>query len=415
MIHLLLIVELVLVAGLIPWFALLGAVLLAAVGRRLVDGGGAGMATEPTAQFLIVIPAHDEAEVIAVTVASCLRVDYAPGRYQVCVIADNCTDATAAVAEAAGAHVVVRVDPARRSKGYALADFFDDVANDPLIRPFDAYVLVDADTSVAPDLLRAFDQSLRRGDDFVQGYYGVRNADASWRTRMMTYAFSLANGVWLVGTDALGLSVGLKGNGMCFRADALARFPWRVHGLVEDMEFAWALRVGGERVRFQPRARVYGEMVSRGGAGAASQRRRWESGRQALRASVRPRLWESPHLSVGQKVAGQVELNFPPLSRLVLGLLVASALATWGAWQSSGQEIWLVIGAILITAWGLLLAYALSPLLIMGLPVRFLLSLIHLPYYMAWKLTLGRRRRPDLWIRTPRESGPTPSDISLKK
>ena len=312
MLQLLLIVELALVLALAPWFTLLAAVVLAALVRRVAGRERFDPVRVPTSRLLVLIPAHDEAGVIGETVASCRAVTYPADLFQVVVIADNCADTTAAEAEAAGALVVVRADLARKSKGFALEDFFRGVITHPAIRPADAFVLVDADTSVAPDLLRAFDQSLGRGDDFVQGYYSVRNADASWRTRLMTYAFSLANGVWLVGTDALGLSVGLKGNGMCFRAAALDRFPWRVHGLVEDMEYAWALRVGGGRVRFQPLARVFGEMVSRGGTGAASQRQRWESGRRALRASVRPQLWRSSALSLGRKNRLSDRAEFSP-------------------------------------------------------------------------------------------------------
>ena len=404
MTSLILLVELVLVATLLPPSLLLAAVLLAAAYRRLTERVAIDPAEVTVARFLVLIPAHDEADVIAVTVRSCFEVDYPPDRFQVWVIADNCTDATADRARAAGAEVLVRADPTRKSKGYALEDFFQGAATDPAVRPFDAYVLVDADTTVSPDLLRAFDRSLRRGDDFVQGYYTVRNADASWRTRLMTYAFSLANGVWLAGTDQLGLSVGLKGNGMCFRAAALARHPWRVYGLVEDMEYAWALRVAGARVRFQPLARVHGEMVSRGGAGAASQRRRWESGRQALRRGVRPRLWRSAALSIGRKLIYQVELNYPPLGRLGMTLVLATMLDLWGLWASEGQAAWRAAGSIVLVEWAILIAYLASPLMIMGLPVRYLMSIAYAPYYIAWKLLVARGRTPGEWVRTPREA-----------
>ena len=120
--------------------------------------------------------------------------------------------------------------------------------------------------------------------DWVQGYYTVRNPDASWRTRMMTYAFSLANGVWMLGPGPAGAGGRPEGErDVLLEPGASRRFPWRAYGLVEDMEFALMLRARGERVRFLPEARVFGEMVSRGGPAAASQRRRWEAGRRALR------------------------------------------------------------------------------------------------------------------------------------
>jgi hypothetical protein len=69
-------------------------------------------------RFSVVIPAHDEAEHIANAV---LRIkEQIPNDAQVIVVADNCTDATAANALSAGAVVWERNDPERRGKGYAL-------------------------------------------------------------------------------------------------------------------------------------------------------------------------------------------------------------------------------------------------------------------------------------------------------
>jgi len=200
------------------------------------------------------------------------------------VIADNCSDGTARVAREAGANVLERFDPARKSKGHALEYFFEHRSS--TVSSVDAVVLIDADTVVDPGILCAFAATWAEGKDWVQCYYTIRNPDASWRTRMMTYAFSLFNGVWLLGQDQLGLSVGLKGNGMCFSSRGLTRFPWRAHGLTEDLEFSWMLRVAGERIHFLPGTRVCAAMPTQGGAAAMVQRRRWESGRKALR---RPR------------------------------------------------------------------------------------------------------------------------------
>ena len=410
MMHLLLLAELFLVVALVPWVGMLVAVVVAALIRQLAGVRPIDPYQIPSTRFLIVVPAHDEAGVIGETVASCFGVSYPPDLFQVVVIADNCTDETAGVAELAGAHVVVRSDLTRKSKGFALEDFFVGAITHSSIRPANAFVLVDADTSVSPNLLRAFDQSLAAGADFIQGYYTVRNSDVSWRTRMITYAFSLVNGVWLAGTDALGMSVGLKGNGMCFRSSALARFPWRVHGLVEDMEYAWALRVAGERVRFDRNARVFGEMVSRGGSGAASQRRRWESGRKALRSSVRARLWKSPRLTSFRKLSYQIELGFPPLSRLVISLVLASTLGLCGFWVSGFAIPWVMLMLVPILGWVGLVAYALSPLVVVGLPARYLASLFHFPYYMGWKIAVGLLRAPQQWVRTPREASSTKID-----
>ena len=391
--------------ALAPWFGLMALITGAALIGKLRGGDRYDTATASVSppRFLFVIPAHDEETVIAITVRSCLAVDYDLERFQICVIADNCSDSTASIAKTAGALVWARHDPERRSKGYALEDFFERVGTDPAIRPHDAYVLVDADTSVAPDILRAFTRSLTRGDDFIQGYYTVRNANASWRTRLMTFAFALANGVWLAGLDRLGLSAGLKGNGMCFRAAALRRYPWRASGLVEDMEFAWNLRIGGERVRFQPEARVYGEMVSRGGAGAASQRRRWEAGRRALRSSFRSKIGRSLHLTAVRKLLYLLDLEYPTLGRLgiFLGFATATLATSRVAW-SDGLG-WQLALAVIALEWACLVAYVASPIFVVGLSAGHLLDLLYVPGYLIWKASIGLGRAPLRWVRTPRE------------
>jgi cellulose synthase/poly-beta-1,6-N-acetylglucosamine synthase-like glycosyltransferase len=290
-----------------------------------------------------------------------------------------------------------------KSKGHALEYFFTEVPEGRPDAGYDAAVLIDADTNVDPGLLKAFDRSLAEGKDWVQGYYTVRNPDASWRTRMMTYAFSLANGVWMLGLDRLGLGVGLRGNGMCFSSRGLRRFPWKAHGLVEDMEFALMLRAGGERVRFEPGARVYGEMVSRGGSGAASQRRRWEAGRRELRGKFSGPLAGSPSLGAFRKAGYLLDLFFPPLVTLALGLAAASSLHILAAFDGrfgSASGLLLPIHAAML---GTFVVYALSPVFLLRLPARYLASLLALPYFIAWKIFIAAGRGPKAWVRTPRE------------
>jgi cellulose synthase/poly-beta-1,6-N-acetylglucosamine synthase-like glycosyltransferase len=390
-----------LTALLSPFFAFLGLVELAALlPRRRRPASSPG----DRWRFLIVIPAHDEEGVIASTVRSCRGLAYPPERFSIWVIADNCTDGTAEAARGAGASVVERTAPDLRSKGHALEYFFTEIPEGRPDSGYDAAVLIDADTVVDAGLLTAFGAALDDGQDWVQGYYTVRNPDASWRTRMMTYAFSLANGVWMLGLERLGLGVGLKGNGMCFSSRGLRRFPWRAYGLVEDMEFALMLRARGERVRFLPEARVFGEMVSRGGPGASSQRRRWEAGRRALRGKFAGPLARSGSIGIYRKLMYLIDLFFPPLVSLAAGLAVAASI-TMTTWAASGPGP-LLVGLLAAQAMMVILLalYAISPTIVMALPVRYLGSLLALPYYAAWKLKVAAGRGPRDWVRTPRET-----------
>src|SRR4051812_19941885 len=74
-------------------------------------GGWRRTRTPPSAtrrhMFAVLIPAHDEERLLSRCLRSIPRTD----RVSVVVVADNCTDRTASVAEAAGVTVVVRNDP----------------------------------------------------------------------------------------------------------------------------------------------------------------------------------------------------------------------------------------------------------------------------------------------------------------
>src|SRR5690349_5352465 len=78
----------------------------------------AAMPTGPRPRIAVLIPAHNEQLVISKTLLS-----VAPQLAQadrLVVVADNCSDQTAAVARQWGADVTERHDPFHRGKGYAL-------------------------------------------------------------------------------------------------------------------------------------------------------------------------------------------------------------------------------------------------------------------------------------------------------
>ena len=242
------------------------------------------------------------------------------------VIADNCSDQTARLAAGAGARVVERFDDEKKSKGFAIGYLIELLERTGGSARLDALVFVDADTIVDRDLLRAFDVDLTSGHDWVQAYYTVKNADASWRTRLMTYALSLFNGVMPLGKTRLGVGSALYGNGMCFSVRGLRRVPWECHGLVEDMEYAWNIRLAGEKIEFEPGVSVRAAMIASGGKASAGQRRRWEYGRRQVRSTFLGPLLCSERLGVWKKVLSLLELTIPTMGILAVLYVVLGAL-----------------------------------------------------------------------------------------
>jgi 1,2-diacylglycerol 3-beta-glucosyltransferase len=334
-------------------------------------------------------------------VASLLATDYPEDLRRVVVVADNCSDETARVAEAAGATVVVRVDPERRGKGYALALAFDRALSEGTV---DALAVVDADTLVSSTFLRACAARVAEGADAVQVSYGVRNPDASWRTRLLAIAFTLVHDVRSLGRERLRLSAGLRGNGMCFTTRILREVPYRSFSLVEDVEYGIQLGLAGHRVQFASEAWVRGEMPA-GAEAARSQRRRWEGGRlQMARAHALPLLRRGlvEHDRVLVDLA--LDLLLPPLGYLggaaVVGLLAACVVSgVRGDWGLPAPWLW--AASVAAIALHVARGWWLS-----GTGVAGLGALARAPIYVLWKVGLaltGSSRRRDEWVRTSRE------------
>jgi cellulose synthase/poly-beta-1,6-N-acetylglucosamine synthase-like glycosyltransferase len=371
---------------------------LAALSRR----GPAPGYPAPALRFDVVVPAHDEERGVAATVRSVLAVDYPRELFRVRVVADNCRDATAERARAAGAEVLVRRDPARRGKGYALAFAFERSLAD---RFADAVVVVDADATVSPNLLRAFSARLAAGAQAVQSENLVGNPEASWRTGLLAVAFALIHTVRSVARERLGLSSGLSGTGMCFTTALLREVPNRAASLAEDLEYGIALALAGHRVAYAAEAFVRSDM-SPSAAGGRSQRARWEDGRRQLaRRHALPLLRRGLAARDRVLVDLAADLLVPPLSTVGAVASAGTAVALAASW---------IAGSLLVAAatWGAavacVVAYVARGWQVSGTGARGLGALLHAPVYLLWRLGVAwtRRLRPQhVWVRTTRDEG----------
>jgi 1,2-diacylglycerol 3-beta-glucosyltransferase len=384
--------------------ALLSLPVLGAAGYLLVLALASARTPAPTygpprRRFDVVVPAHDEEEGIGETVRSLLALDYPAEMRRVVVVADNCRDATADRARQAGAEVLVRTDPERRGKGYALALAFQRSIAGGFA---DAVVVVDADTSVTPNLLHAFAARLDAGAEAIQAEYGVRNPEASWRTRLVTIAFSLFNTLRCLGRERLGCSVGLRGNGMCFAISALREVPHQAFSIVEDLEYGVRLGLAGRRIHYAAEAEVRGDMAA-SSAASKVQRRRWEGGR--LRIAREHAL---PLLRRGLATPDRVLLDLGlDLATPPLAYLAAVAVAGTAASAAAG----ILLRAPLVAPWlwaaslAALVAYVARGWVLSRTGWRGLVDLAYAPVYLVWKLgvALGPGGGAGAWARTPRE------------
>ncbi|MDO9452821.1 MAG: glycosyltransferase family 2 protein [Stagnimonas sp.] len=390
------------VLSVFDWLLIVAAMplLLSALYLLLLTVLSARLPTLPAAtkpwRFAVVVPAHNEAQVIERTVNSLKALHWPAEQFQVQVIADNCTDDTAALAAAAGASVRVRHDAVERGKGYALRHAYEQVLTEGWA---DAVVVVDADSEAAPELLAVFAAQLESGEGALQAHYGVLNPDASWRTRLMHIAYELFIRVRSRGRERLGVSCGLRGNGMCFAVAVLRKAPHRSFSVMEDLEYGIQLADVGVRVAYTDAAAVYGEMVT-DTAASGTQRQRWEGGRSQMRRQHALRL-------VGQglrgnKLALDLALDLLVLPLAQLGALTAVAFAAALVLALlGGSAVPLVLTTTALVA---LVIYVFRGWQLSGTGLQGLRDLLRAPLYLIWKLALLFKKgsKPTEWVRTER-------------
>ncbi len=355
----------------------------------------------PHARFAILIPAHNEELLLPRLLESITRLEYPRERYDVHVVADNCTDGTAAIAGSGGAIVHVRTDTQDRGKGYALRWLLGDIAAQGL--RYDAYVIIDADSVVSENLLAVFNAYLDSGEQAMQCYYGVLNYQESWPSALRYAALALFNGLRPRGREALGLSAGLRGNGMCFAAPVIERFGWDAFTLAEDAEFHLVLVGAGVRVAYAGEATVLADMPTSLRT-SQSQNVRWERGRlQLLRTYGLPLLLDAVRRRDRVRLDAVAEGLVPPLAVLMglggLSFALTAVLRLRAAWRLSALVL---LGQVGYTFVGLRLA---------GAKARAYLALLMAPIYISWKLwiyliaALGLRGK-STWVRTARRPAP---------
>ncbi len=354
-------------------------------------------------RFAVLIPAHDEEDVIGDTLAALAAVEYPQDLYAVHVVADHCTDRTVELVRAAGVDVRENTS-GRRGKGPALQFLLDGLLTeaDRDGRSVQAVVIVDADTVVAPDFLGAAAAQLDAGALVVQGQYRVRDPGASTATALRSAALALRHHLRPLGRTALGGSCGLFGNGMVFATDVLWNRGWSDH-LTEDIELQNELLLDGVLVGYAPDAVVEAAMPTTL-EGARTQNERWERGRIELARRYVPRLLALARRDPSRRVAAVDEVLdhlVPPLSVLVTATGATAVASTTASILFGGRRTrgWGLIGALVVhVASGLVLAKA---------PAAVYRALLHAPAMVLWKLRLWGRMlmRPgrEGWARTARE------------
>ena len=369
--------------------------LTAAFLTRTKEPSAAVLATDDS--IAVLMPAHDEEAGIAYSIRSVLGQLRAGDR--LLVIADNCSDRTAALARSLGAEVVERHDEQLRGKGYAL----DHGVRALKDKPPSVVVVVDADCTLAPGALTLVAGACLAAGCPAQALYLMHAPQgAPLGLRVSAFAWLVKNKLRPLGGSRLGWPCQLMGTGMAFPWDVLSRASLASGHLVEDMQLGMALTRAGTPPIHCPQAIVNGVFPS-DPAGVASQRIRWEHGHLSIIASELPlSLWRAARHLDSRLMLMALDLAVPPLASLVLMLVLLFVVAAaW--WSFVGGLLPLVLVGVSLVLVGSAVALAWQQ---EGRRVLSVAELVYLPIYIATKVPLYLRlftQRQVQWVRTKRD------------
>lgn len=345
---------------------------------------------------VVVIPAHDEQAVIGATVTELMSM--AGDGFAVLVVADNCSDGTATAAQSAGAEVVVRTDPERRGKGFALAAARAHLATDaPHV-----VVVMDADCRTDGESLRTLAATAVVTGRACQAVNLLApDLSAPVMVQISTFAFVIKNLIRQRGLQRLAGRVHLTGTGMALPWTIFDRVDLGGANIVEDLALGLELAKRAAPPVFVEGATVWSPPASPDGT--LVQRRRWEGGFLVTALRTAPRAFARSILRADAPgLFAALDLSVPPLALLFMLNAVGLLLAITGA----------LIGA---AAWPMVVQLTIGILACVALAIAWSregrgfasgATLLRLPLYVVWKLPmylgLVRRGAPKEWLRTGR-------------
>ena len=337
-------------------------------------------------RIAVLIPAHNESRTIAPALRSILpqlsRAD------RLLVVADNCSDDTAAIAAAEGAEVIERSDVMHRGKGYAL-DF--GVRHLESNAP-DVVLIVDADCQVSQGSIDRLARLCAKTARPVQAVYLMHaGKDAGPAMRIAEFAWLVKNRVRPQGLHRLGLPCQLMGTGMALPWPSIKAATLATGHIVEDLKLGLDLARAGAPPLFCPEALVSSNFPT-SAPGIQAQRTRWEHGHLSVILSEAPRLLlESLKSRNANLLAMALDLCVPPLALLILAVgalwtlsaidyflthaILPLAVTTIAAVQIAGSVFlsWAAYGRQTLSFGDLLLGF-LYPLRKISLYLRFMFA-----------------------------------------
>ena len=230
-------------------------------------------------RYAAIISARNEEGVIGGLVKSLKEQNYPSHLLDVYVVADNCTDGTAAAARQAGAIVYERFNKVQVGKGYAMDWLFHRIFADKGEQTYDAFLVFDADNYVDPNFVREMNKMFDTGEYVaLTCYRNSKNFCDNWISAGYALWFLRESRFLNRPRTRLGVNCAVSGTGFLIDANVIREDGgWPYHLLTEDIEFSISCAVRGRKIGYCGTAIVFDEQPVQFRQ-SWDQRMRWSKG-----------------------------------------------------------------------------------------------------------------------------------------
>ncbi len=215
---------------------------------------------EKYTRFAVLIAARNEELVLPHLLDSIRSQDYPADHIDMFVVADNCTDNTAKVAEEHGATVYQRFNKQVVGKGHALHYLLDKIQCHCGWEKYDAFLVFDADNLLEPDYFRNISTLPAQGYQAFCGYRNTKNFGTNWLTSGYGLWYLHESGHMNLSRSMMKTGGHVNGTGFGFTSQLLEKMGgWNFFTLTEDIEFNNYCATNGIKIGYCYDAVLYDE------------------------------------------------------------------------------------------------------------------------------------------------------------
>ena len=237
--------------------------------------------------LLILVVANNEENIIGRTLQMLFEAIGVSKSVTLALLADNCTDQTAQIAETLGVKAYIRED-GDPGKGKALSWLTYHVVEDT--QNYDLIAILDADTVISADFCQNIRAAFYSDDTYVVQSF-VQPVDEIGLPIATLVAFSeiLSQKIDDAARSRLGWTSPLRGTGMVFRRNLFFTVCRGLKTQVDDIEISLRLAEMNVRVVHNPHLKIF-DSKSANIFGLARQRGRWLKGQRDIWQGWREKL-----------------------------------------------------------------------------------------------------------------------------